>query len=68
MGNAEFSAETAELTESSFRNELIALMILLSLFVVGAVIYFIFRSMVYIKKEKAQEKLPINSFAPIHLP
>ncbi|UMM41598.1 hypothetical protein L5515_017791 [Caenorhabditis briggsae] len=53
---------------SALRNELLALAVLLCLLILGVVIYFVFRSMVYIKKEKAQERLPINTFAPINLP
>uniref|UniRef100_A0A8R1DNH5 Uncharacterized protein n=1 Tax=Caenorhabditis japonica TaxID=281687 RepID=A0A8R1DNH5_CAEJA len=54
--------------DSALRNELLALMILVCLLVLGVIIYFVFRSMVYIKKEKAQERVPINTFAPINLP
>ncbi|CAL2050018.1 unnamed protein product [Caenorhabditis brenneri] len=53
---------------SALRNELLALMVLICLLVLGVIIYFVFRSMVYIKKEKAQERLPINTFGPINLP
>lgn len=42
------SADVAE--ASSLRNELLALMVLLCLLILGVVIYFVFRSMVYIKK------------------
>ncbi|CAI2356830.1 unnamed protein product [Caenorhabditis sp. 36 PRJEB53466] len=54
--------------DSALRNELLALVVLLFLLVIGVIIYLVFRSMVYIKKEKAQERLPINTFSPINLP
>ena len=43
--------EPDNITEASaLRNELLALMVLLCLLILGVIIYFVFRSMVYIKK------------------
>ncbi|CAD6187561.1 unnamed protein product [Caenorhabditis auriculariae] len=51
--------------ESVFRNELIALCVLVVLLIIGSVIYFAFRSMIYMKKDKG-ETAPINTFVPLH--
>ncbi|CAI5454071.1 unnamed protein product [Caenorhabditis angaria] len=59
---------TAQKPNVVFHNEMIALIVLGSLFAIGIVAYLIARSMIYIKKEKAQERLPINNFGQIHLP